>query len=70
MTPGDIPHRTPGAASVFLFAVLLWLLPLSIWAYATRPTAAVSEPPRHASHYGPAHTARESTDIAGRKVSK
>jgi hypothetical protein len=68
MSPGDIPHRAPGAAGVFIFIVMLWLIPLSIWAYATRPTAAVGSASIH-KPYGPAPTAHASTDGVSGKAS-
>lgn len=58
--------RAANIASLFAFALLL----VGIWAYATRPPAAVSEAPRTPRHNGPAPIASASTDTAGGKVSQ
>lgn len=64
--------RAISPCAIFIASVLLWLVPLSIWAYATRPenSAAVGSAPILASHNGPAPIASASTDTAGRKVSQ
>lgn len=60
------PRTANRAANIAsLFAIIL--LFVGIWAYATRPTAAVSEAPRTPRHNGQAHIASASTDTAGGK---